>query len=143
MIRINDKRYASAVKPGRTLDNFFRMRKSVNLSTVFLSLVLFLGVIPPVSSICAGDWQSAKTELVASHRVSTLRAVSYYNSCKKVETASTNEYYFILKWYSTAVKNFLDDNSKSLLIIENQTRQQYLSVPYRNNDTHPIFFLRG
>jgi hypothetical protein len=119
------------------------MRKSVNLSTVFLSLVLFLGFIPPVSGIGVGDWQSAKTELVASHRVSTLRTVSYYDPCKKFETASRNEYYFTLKWYSIVVKTSLDDNSKSLLIIENQTRQQYLSVPYRNNDTHPIFFLRG
>ena len=121
----------------------FRMRKSVNLSTVFLSLVLFLGLIPPASGICTGDWQSAKTELVASHRVSTLRAVSYYVSCEKLEAASRNEYYFILKWYSTVVKNSLDDNSKRLLIIENQTKQQYLSVPYRNNDTHPTVFLRG
>lgn len=121
----------------------FRMRKSTNSSVVLLSLVLFLGLLLPVSGIRASDRQTTKTEIVVSPRVSASRAASYYDSYQRFETDLAIGYCFRLRWQAVALKTFFSENHRSILIIENQTAQQYLSIPYRNNEHQLIFSVRG
>jgi hypothetical protein len=119
------------------------MRKSANSSVVFLSLVVFLGLLLPVSGIRASDRQTTKTEIIVSHRVSPSRAVPYCDAYQKFETDFRREYRFMLRCHAASLKIFLSENHRSILIIENQTAQQYLSIPYRNNDHQLIFSFRG